>query len=91
MNSEWRYGDELHALTACGFPAFHISYHPQRLQQGNIPDSLGLPSKEIDALPPMLKYFKCKDGLEKNECDEGHKYTEQCPKRFGKASWHPGL
>ncbi|KAL3913446.1 MAG: hypothetical protein SGILL_006488 [Bacillariaceae sp.] len=61
------------------------------LQREGIPDTMGLKSKQIDALPPMLKYFKCNDGLESNECDDGHKYTEQCPNRFGKASWHPGF
>lgn len=81
----------MEALHDAGFSTFHAQGDLDYRMQEGTPDTIGLKSKEIEAMPPMLKYFKCNGAMEKNECDEGHKYTEQCPQRFGKASWHPGL
>jgi hypothetical protein len=86
-----RYGSQLEQLTSFGFSVFDVDQNLERDRNENIPDTIGLKTKEVEALPSYLKYFKCSGAFEKNECDEGHKYSEQCPKRYGKASWHPGL
>jgi hypothetical protein len=86
-----RHEDQLQTLTTLGFSAFDVDQNLYRDRKDSIPDTIGLKTKQVEALPLYLKYFKCSGALEKNECDEGHKYSEQCPKRQGKASWHPGL
>lgn len=80
----------LPALTDIGFSAFYENQDVSR--KDDVPEMTGLNQKEVDALPPYLKYFKCDGGVEKGDCDKGHKYTvtEVCPKRIGMVSWHPG-
>ncbi|OEU11245.1 hypothetical protein FRACYDRAFT_263649 [Fragilariopsis cylindrus CCMP1102] len=58
----------------------------------SIPDTFGLSSNEILSLPTHVRNFKCNESIEKGEPYCGsEKYTmDQCPKRMGMASWHPG-
>jgi hypothetical protein len=58
----------------------------------SIPDTFGLSSNEINSLPTHVRNFKCNESIEKGEPYCGNeKYTmEECPKRMGMASWHPG-
>lgn len=58
----------------------------------SIPDSMegGITQKEIDALPPMIQYFRCKGSETAGDC-KYHKYNfTVCGKREYQANWHPG-
>jgi len=57
-----------------------------------VPDTFGLSTEQIDALPEFVRHFKCNGGIETGWpfCKE-KKYSEEiCPDRLGKANWHPG-
>lgn len=58
-----------------------------------IPDTFGLTEEQAQAMPIMVRHYKCQDAIEKGEptCDL-QKYTNNdiCPDRKGSASWHPG-
>ena len=58
-----------------------------------IPESSGISSAEIEALPEYVRNFKCQGKIESGDpyCDE-QKYSQQlCYPRAKRASWHPGL
>ena len=90
-NKPNKYHDQLFKLTTMGFPAFHIDSELDKIQKDMIPDTSSLEAEQVHIMPHMLKYLKCGEGLLENNCDEEHKYSKQCPKRFGKGGWHPGL
>ena len=59
-----------------------------------IPDSAaGLTQDQIDALPRMVRNFRCGDQLERGEpfCDEEKYSKHTCAVRSKQAPWHPGL
>jgi hypothetical protein len=89
--SNSRLEPQFRTLTDLGFPAFFMDDVLESARKEKIPETTELGSKEIDALPPYMKYFKCSGRLEKGECDNEKKYSTPCyDEREGKASWHPG-
>jgi hypothetical protein len=82
---------KLDELTNLGLPSFYADESIERARRDQIPETTTLKGKEIEALPPYMKYFKCGGALEKNDCDLEHKYSQPCfEQRMGKAGWHPG-
>ena len=61
--------------------------------EATIPDTFGLSEEQAQAMPIMVRHYKCQDAIEKGEptCDL-QKYTNNdiCPDRKGRVSWHPG-
>eukprot|EP00536_Pseudo-nitzschia_multiseries_P002555 jgi/Psemu1/183824/e_gw1.34.121.1 len=65
-------------------------FHKMRL---GVPDTFGLTTDEINAMPEYVRNFQCNGMFEKGEpfC-ETEKYSgEMCENRRGKAPWHPGI
>ncbi len=58
-----------------------------------IPDTFGLSTDEISAMPKYVRNYKCNGDIEKGEpfCETEKYSTEICPDRQGKAPWHPGM
>lgn len=57
-----------------------------------VPDTSAMKTQEeVDALPEMLRQFRCGAGYEKGGTCKSHKYNDiYCKERSHKASWHPG-
>jgi hypothetical protein len=63
-----------------------------KMREG-VPDTFGLNTNEINAMPEYVRNFRC-DGLyEKGEpfCEDEKYSSEICKDRAGKAPWHPGI
>ena len=59
----------------------------------SFPDTFGLNTSQINAMPPFVRHFKCRDFVEKGDPTCGDmKYNQEeiCPDRNGRADWHPG-
>ena len=75
-----------------GLTTFYLHLEVANAMTAALPDMLGMNQKQIDEVPDFVRYFKCKDELEREEpgCND-HKYNEAlCSDRPHKASWHPG-
>jgi hypothetical protein len=76
-----------------GVPIFLQDNHLWTVMREGIPDSFGLSTDEINAMPEYVRNYKCNDVIEKGEpfC-EIEKYSRDiCEDRQGKAPWHPGM
>ena len=76
-----------------GVPIFLQDNHLWTVMREGIPDSFGLSTDEINAMPEYVRNYKCNDVIEKGEpfC-EIEKYSRDiCVDRQGKAPWHPGM
>lgn len=96
LNMDGRYGssrvDQLSSLEKMGMSAFWMNPTTVTAMNAAIPDTLGMPEDDIKALPDFVRNFKCSGQIEKGDpyCFKD-KYNEfACPKRKGKAHWHPG-
>jgi hypothetical protein len=80
-------------LEEIGLAAFHGSQKPEQAMKDEFPDSAGLSTEELDAMPEYVRNYKCGTSIEKGDPFCGtEKYTKWgCPKRMKQASWHPGL
>jgi len=58
-----------------------------------IPDTLGLSTDEINAMPEYVRNYKCDGVIEKGDpfCLIEKYSREICEDRQGKAPWHPGI
>lgn len=83
--------DILQKVEDFGITTFYLLEEAMNSMQDALPDMLGMNQEQIDAVPEYVRYFKCKEQLEKSEpgCD-ANKYTPTCPNRLHKAGWHPG-
>ncbi|KAG7342227.1 hypothetical protein IV203_007319 [Nitzschia inconspicua] len=92
--AKWSYErlkHQMRMLTELGFPVFYSDDDMEKERKELIPETTTLGSKEIEALPTYMKYFKCGGATEKGDCDNEHKYSAPCfNQREGMASWHPG-
>jgi len=57
-----------------------------------IPDSFGKNDTEIDAMPPLIRNFRCNGLIEFGDpyCTQAKFNLSQCPNRLYKMKWHPG-
>jgi hypothetical protein len=72
-----------------GLSAFYLLDEELNAMEAELPDMLGMNQQQIDAVPEFVRYFKCKNELEKDEpgCQD-HKYNEGvCPNRRGKGEY----
>eukprot|EP00535_Pseudo-nitzschia_heimii_P006093 CAMPEP_0197183210 /NCGR_PEP_ID=MMETSP1423-20130617/7663_1 /TAXON_ID=476441 /ORGANISM="Pseudo-nitzschia heimii, Strain UNC1101" /LENGTH=670 /DNA_ID=CAMNT_0042633773 /DNA_START=138 /DNA_END=2150 /DNA_ORIENTATION=+ len=76
-----------------GVPIFVEDNNLWTIMRQGIPDTVGLSSDEIDAMPEYVRNFKCDGVIEKGEpfCLIEKYSTDVCPDRQGKAPWHPGI
>jgi hypothetical protein len=85
--------DILQKVEDFGVTTFYLVEEAITSMQDALPDMLGMNQEQIDAVPEFVRYFKCKDQLEKSDpgCDT-FKYSDAkfCPNRLQKAAWHPG-
>jgi hypothetical protein len=74
-----------------GLTTFYMLDEAIKSMQSVLPDMLGKNQTQIDAVPEYVRYFKCKDLLEKSEpgCKD-NRYNPICSDRRHQASWHPG-
>ena len=57
-----------------------------------MPDSAYATQKELDTMPPYVRYYKCNGNIEESDPCHDEKYTSYpCRHRYHKAKWHPGL
>jgi hypothetical protein len=75
-----------------GMAMFYMDDKEKDELSSEIPDTLGLNTEQIEAMPPYVRYFRCGRTVELGEPKCGdEKYTMSvCPERSGYASWHPG-
>jgi len=80
------------SLEEIGLAAFHGSQKPEQAMKGNFPDSAGLSTEDLDALPEYVRNYKCGTSIEKGDPFCGtEKFTKWgCVKRMKQTSWHPG-
>mmetsp|Transcript_28736 Transcript_28736/g.81038 ORF Transcript_28736/g.81038 Transcript_28736/m.81038 type:complete len:695 (+) Transcript_28736:156-2240(+) len=86
-------GQMLQEVAKMGHAAFIPDDAALGAMRDGIPDTLGMTEEQLQAMPPMVRNFKCNNQLEKGEPHCGsEKYTNyMCNSRKGKASWHPGF
>ena len=79
-------------LEDVGLTTFYFKEDAINVMEAALPDMLGMNQKQIDDVPDFVRYFKCKNKLEKQEPGCGaNKYNEAlCSNRLHKADWHPG-
>lgn len=85
---------ELKKLEERGLAGLYMNSEMFRTDmKDGIPDTFGLTTEQINALPPFVRHFKCQDVLEKGDptCEE-MKFDKDlvCPDRHFMSSWHPG-
>jgi len=75
-----------------GLTSIYLNPDEFSAMEAVIPDSFGLSNEQLQALPRMVRYFKCQDAIETGEICRDNKYTnlDICPDRSGMAAWHPG-
>lgn len=86
-------GKVLKSMEKHGMPIFVQDNKLFSKMREGIPDTFGLGTKEIDAMPEYVRNFECEGKFEKGEpfC-EIEKYSRDiCEDRKGKAPWHPGM
>lgn len=79
-------------LEDSGMSVFYQNNEDWDAMKDGIPETQGLSAEQLRSLPEYVRNFKCAGALETGEpfcADE--KYTNICPDRIGKASWHQGL
>jgi hypothetical protein len=85
--------EEIRKIEERGLTGLYMNPDVFQEMKDGIPDTFGLNSEQINALPRFVRHFKCQDDLEKGDptCDD-MKYDndEVCPDRKGMATWHPG-
>ena len=76
-----------------GLTSLYLNPEEWEAMEAAIPDTFGLSSEEVDALPRMIRHYKCQDAIENGDptCRE-YKYSNVyiCPDRSGMTAWHPG-
>jgi hypothetical protein len=81
------------AVEERGLTTLYLNPDEFDAMEAAIPDTFGLSEEQAQAMPVMVRHYKCNDAIEKGEptCDL-QKYTNNdiCPNRKGRASWHPG-
>jgi hypothetical protein len=85
--------EELQKVEERGLTGLYMNPNTFQEMKDGIPDTFGLTSEQIDALPRFVRHFKCQDALEKGDptCnDMKYDNNEICPDRKGMAFWHPG-
>eukprot|EP00529_Nitzschia_sp_RCC80_P041568 CAMPEP_0113512950 /NCGR_PEP_ID=MMETSP0014_2-20120614/39601_1 /TAXON_ID=2857 /ORGANISM="Nitzschia sp." /LENGTH=776 /DNA_ID=CAMNT_0000409319 /DNA_START=26 /DNA_END=2352 /DNA_ORIENTATION=- /assembly_acc=CAM_ASM_000159 len=82
----------LGVLENAGMSVFYQNTDDWDAMKEAIPETQGLNAEQLRSLPEYVRNFKCAGAIEKGEpfCND-EKYTDLCPDRFGKASWHPGF
>jgi hypothetical protein len=81
-------------LEAMGMAVWYGSEESYAARLESVPDSAaGLTQDQIDALPRMIRNFRCGESFEKGEpfCGSEKYSTHTCPIRKKQAPWHPGL
>lgn len=79
------------SLESMGMPIFYGEDGLCHQMREGIPESMGLSTDQLNALPDFVRMLKCDGGLETGDSCGEFKYTsEPCHERVGKASWHPG-
>lgn len=75
-----------------GLTTFYLSGKVVDSMEEVAPDMFGMNQEEIDAIPEYLRYFKCKNEIEKSDpgCQENKYNDALCSNRKHKAPWHPG-
>ena len=94
VNQDRRMQNEIiQLLEDNGIPTFIQDDKLWTTMRKGIPDTFGLSTDEINAMPEYVRNFKCNGVIEKGEpfC-EAEKYSNDiCVNREGKAPWHPGM
>ncbi len=83
----------LKILEENGLPLFEMVDVLENQMKENFPDSAGISTEAINALPDYVRNYKCGTGYEKGEpyCRE-EKYSQfPCKSRGKQTSWHPGF
>eukprot|EP00531_Pseudo-nitzschia_arenysensis_P009594 CAMPEP_0116129810 /NCGR_PEP_ID=MMETSP0329-20121206/8118_1 /TAXON_ID=697910 /ORGANISM="Pseudo-nitzschia arenysensis, Strain B593" /LENGTH=701 /DNA_ID=CAMNT_0003624093 /DNA_START=71 /DNA_END=2176 /DNA_ORIENTATION=+ len=83
----------LRILEQHGLPLFDMNDNHQNEMRENFPDSAGISSEAISALPEYVRNYKCGTSIEKGEpfCRKEKYSSWVCSKRSKQASWHPGF
>mmetsp|Transcript_24217 Transcript_24217/g.67078 ORF Transcript_24217/g.67078 Transcript_24217/m.67078 type:complete len:678 (+) Transcript_24217:253-2286(+) len=76
-----------------GIPIFIQDNRMFKKMRKGVPDTFGLTTNEINAMPEYVRNFKCEGVFEKGEpfCDDERYTGGLCENRRGKAPWHPGM
>jgi hypothetical protein len=79
-------------LEDTGLTTFYLRDTAMHDMTEALPDMLGMNQQQIDAVPEFVRYFKCKNQLEKDEpgCSDNKYNDALCSNRLHKADWHPG-
>jgi len=86
--------DQLASLGTLGMSTFVSTNLMYYTRNTGIPDSgIGVTQAEIDALPVMVRNYRCGTQYESGDpfCGEEKYSKEFCPNRMAQAGWHPGL
>ena len=85
--------DALRSLQDMGMATFLADEDLQKDMRDAFPDSAGITSAAIDALPDYVRNYKCGEQIEKGDpyCGDDKYTTWVCTHRFKQTSWHPGL
>lgn len=85
--------EELQKIEERGLAGLYMNTEMFQEMKDGIPDTFGLNSEQINALPPFVRHFKCQDTLEKGDptcTDMKFDDSEVCPDRRFMSAWHPG-
>ena len=85
--------EELRKVEERGLTALYMNPDAFKEMKDGIPDTFGLTSEQINAMPRMVRHFKCQDTLEKGDPTCGAMKFDNdviCPDRKAMSSWHPG-
>jgi hypothetical protein len=84
---------ELRRVEEWGLTALYMDPGVYSAMKDGIPDTFGLTMEQINAMPRMVRHFKCQDAIEMGDptCS-ANKFdnNEICPVRKGMVKWHPG-
>lgn len=79
-------------LESIGLPFFYMDDVAEATMKGGIPDSAGISSDELNALPEYVRNYKCGGAIEHGDpfC-QAEKFSKWgCTPRSKQTSWHPG-
>jgi hypothetical protein len=85
--------DLLMAFDQMGMAAFWVNHETNQKMIEAIPDTMGMTDEAINAMPDLLRNFKCSERIETGDpyCRRDKYNTAICEERAAYASWHPGL
>ena len=85
--------EEFRALERAGMASFTPVNDELSRMHDAFPDTVGMTDEQINALPDLVRNFRCGTSFESGDpyCGRDKYNMAMCANRNGRAGWHPGV